>query len=127
MVRHALNRRRDSGLDLKIDTAASSPGYTTIRIMVFADSSRRQSLPHSRHHQLRRSSSVSSSSTVSSLSSSSCISSSLSAVGIGGSKSDGGGEKRTEPAYDCSLVIVGEAGEASEKEGKRDPDVTHVG
>ncbi|KAK4151379.1 hypothetical protein C8A00DRAFT_17216 [Chaetomidium leptoderma] len=69
MVRRALSHRRGSALTVEVDTtstAASTPAYVTIPIIVRTGTTRRESLPLSRHHQLRRSSSVSSTSTSSS-------------------------------------------------------------
>ncbi|KXX73868.1 hypothetical protein MMYC01_204626 [Madurella mycetomatis] len=67
MVRRALSHRRGSTLNLEVDTAtaASTPTYVTIPVLR-TGTARRESLPLSRHHQMRRSSSVSRSTTSSS-------------------------------------------------------------
>ena len=60
MVRRALSLRRGSALELEIETAVNSIGASMSSSMApVRRSSRRESLPLSRHHQLRRSSSVS--------------------------------------------------------------------
>jgi len=60
MVRRALSLRRGSALELEIETAVNSIGASMhSSIAPVRRSSRRESLPLSRHHQLRRSSSVS--------------------------------------------------------------------
>ncbi|KAK3302887.1 uncharacterized protein B0T15DRAFT_495462 [Chaetomium strumarium] len=65
MVQRALSLRRGNPIPLEIDTvatAASTPAYSTIPVHTAATTATRRDpqLPHSRHHQLRRSSSVSS-------------------------------------------------------------------
>ncbi|KAK4244379.1 hypothetical protein C7999DRAFT_43960 [Corynascus novoguineensis] len=102
MVRRALSHRRGTGLNLEVDTAApASASYVTIPIIVRTGVTRRESLPHSRHHQLRRSSSVSSRSTVSSSYSSSSV------VGSNGCN----GAKVPGSMYDGGSVIVDEVEE----------------
>ncbi|KAK3290181.1 uncharacterized protein B0H64DRAFT_64499 [Chaetomium fimeti] len=101
MVRRALSHRRGSNLKLEVDTAstaASTPTYVSIPVIVRTSTGRRESLPHSRHHLLRRSSSVSSRSTMSS--------------GYGGSSSRG------TDLYDGGSVIVDDIDEELEGEAK---------
>jgi hypothetical protein len=104
MVRRALSHRRGSNLKLEVDTAstdASTPTYVNIPIIVRTGTTRRESLPLSRHHLLRRSSSVSSRSTASTSS-------------FAGSSSSG----RGTDLYDGGSVIVDDIDEELEGEAK---------
>ncbi|KAH6649526.1 hypothetical protein F5144DRAFT_588220 [Chaetomium tenue] len=104
MVRRALSHRRGSNLKLEVDTAstaASTPTYVSIPVIVRTGTARRESLPLSRHHLMRRSSSVSSRSTASS----------SSFAGSSGSSSNRGAD-----LYDGGSVIVDDIDEELEGE-----------
>lgn len=105
MVRRALSHRRGSNLKLDVDTAstaASTPTYVSIPVVVRTGTARRESLPLSRHHLMRRSSSVSSRSTASSSS-------------FAGSSSS---SNRGADLYDGGSVIVDDIDEELEGEVK---------
>jgi hypothetical protein len=103
MVRRALSHRRGSPLNLEVNTA--DPGYVTIPVLSVrtgGGSVTSARLPLSRHHQLRRSSSVSTNTSAS--------------TNFGGKMYDGGdGDGRV--GYAGSVVVDDHDGDGEGLEG----------